>query len=50
MCGFCSVWVCVCLDFVMCECVDLCIYGFCDVWVFVYMDILKCGCVYEWIW
>jgi hypothetical protein len=26
MCGFCNVWVCVCVGFVMC--------GFCNVWVF----------------
>ena len=25
MCGFCNVWVCVCVGFVMC--------GFCNVWV-----------------
>jgi len=25
MCGFCNVWVCVCVDFVMCECFDNCV-------------------------
>ena len=24
MCGFCNVWVCVCLGFVMCGCVRVC--------------------------
>ena len=31
MCGFCNVWVCVCVGFVMCGCV--CVCGFCNVWV-----------------
>ena len=41
MCGFCKVWVCVCVDFVMCGCVyvdllcvDVCMCGFCNVLVF----------------
>ena len=45
MCGFCNVWVCVCVGFVMCRvciCVDfvmcLCVYvrvgEGCNVWVF----------------
>jgi len=25
MCGFCNVWVCVCVDFVMCGCFDNCV-------------------------
>ena len=25
MCGFCSVWVCVCVGFVMCGCFDNCV-------------------------
>jgi hypothetical protein len=25
MCGFCNVWVCVCVGFVMCGCVDNCV-------------------------
>ena len=25
MCGFCNVWVCVCVGFLMCECFDNCI-------------------------
>jgi hypothetical protein len=29
MCGFCNVWVRVCVSFVMCDCVCMC--GFCDV-------------------
>ena len=38
MCGFCNVWVCVCVDFVMCGCVcvDFAISGC------VYLLILKC--------
>jgi len=26
--GVCNVWVCVCVDFVMCVCVYVCILGF----------------------
>ena len=42
MCGFCNVWVCVCVGFVMCVCVGfvtcvcVCVGGFCNVWVFWY--------------
>jgi hypothetical protein len=36
MCGFCNVWVCVCVDFVMCECVY--------VWVRVCVGFVMCGC------
>jgi hypothetical protein len=25
MCGFCNVWVCVCMGFVMCGCFDNCV-------------------------
>jgi hypothetical protein len=25
MCGFCNVWVCVCVEFVMCGCSDNCV-------------------------
>ena len=35
MCGFCNVWVWVCVDFC-----NVCVY----VWVFV-----MCGCVYVWV-
>jgi hypothetical protein len=31
VCGFCNVWVCVCVGFVMCGCV--CVCGFFNVWV-----------------
>ena len=39
--GFCNVWVCVCIGFVMCGCVymwvllrvGVCMYGFCNLWV-----------------
>ena len=41
MCGFCDVWVCVCVGFVMCGCVcvgfvmcgGVCMRGFCNVCV-----------------
>jgi hypothetical protein len=44
--GFCNVWVCVCVVFVMC--------AFCNVWVFksvgVYMwGFAMCGCVSVWV-
>jgi len=35
MCGFCNMWFCVCVDFVMCGCV--CMYGFCNMYL--------CACV-----
>ena len=40
MCGFCNVWVCVCVGFVMC--------GYVYVWVCVCMGTVMCGCVYVW--
>ena len=36
VCGFCNVWVCVCVGFVMC--------GFC-----VCVGFVMCGCVYVWV-
>ena len=36
MCGFCNVWMCVCVDFVMCGCAY--VLGF-----------VMCGCVYVWV-
>ena len=47
MCGFCNVWICVCVGFVMCGCVCMC--GFCNVWVCVCVDFVTCGCVYVWV-
>jgi len=44
MCGFCNVWVCVCVGFVICVGVGLC--GFCNVWVCVCVGFVMCGCVY----
>jgi len=35
MCGFCNVWLCVCVGFIMCGCVCL---GF-----------VMCGCLYVWV-
>ena len=56
MCGFCNVWVCVCVRFVMCGCVyvwffNVSVYmcGFCDVCVFVCVGFVMCGCVYVWV-
>jgi len=40
--GFCNVWVCVWMDFVIC---GLCMCGFCNVWVCVGVDFVMCGCV-----
>jgi len=37
VCGFCNVWVCVCVGFVMCGCVYV---GFCNVWLCVYVWVL----------
>ena len=53
MCGFCNVWVCVFVGFVMCGrayvwvcvCVGVCIFGLRNVWACVCADFVKCGCV-----
>jgi len=39
-CGFCNVWICVCVGFVMCGYVGfvMCMCGFCNVWMFVCMS------------
>ena len=42
--GFCNVWSCVCVGFVMCGCVY---FGFCNVCVCV--DFVMCGYVYVWV-
>ena len=52
--GICKVWLCVCVDFVMCGCVyvlillcvGVCMGGICKVWVCVCVDFVMCGCVY----
>ena len=53
MCGFCNVWVCVCVGFVMCRCCDnsvgVCMCGFCNMWVCVCVGFVMCGCVYVWV-
>ena len=36
MCGFCNVWVCVCVGFVMCGCVYVC--------VLLCVGVCMCGC------
>ena len=41
--GFCNVWVCVGVGFVMCGCV--CLFGFCNVWVCVCVGFVMCVCV-----
>jgi hypothetical protein len=41
MCGVCNVWVCVCVDFLMCGCVCVCV-GFVMCGCFGYM----CTCIY----
>ena len=49
--GFCNVWVCVCLGFVMCGCVCVRICGICNVWVcvcvgfVVFVFVCVCVCV-----
>ena len=45
VCGFCNVWVCVCVGFEMCGC-GMC--GFCNVWMYVCVVYVMCGCVYLW--
>ena len=37
-CGFCNVWLCVCVGFVMCVCV--CVCEFCNVWLFLAICVL----------
>jgi len=44
--GFCNVWVCVCVDFVICGCVYVWV---CNVWVCVCMVFVMCGCVCVWV-
>ena len=57
MCGFCDLWVCVCVGFVMFVSlyvwvfnVWLCVceFGFCNVSVCVYVVFVLCGGVYVW--
>jgi hypothetical protein len=43
MCGFCDVWVCVHVGFVMC---GVCMCGVCNVWVCVCEGFVMCECVY----
>ena len=48
MCGFCNVWVCVCVGFVMGVCVCVCVCGFCNVCVYVctcgFCNVCVCMC------
>ena len=41
MCGFCNVWLCVCVGFVM--------WGFRNVGVCVCVGFVMCVCVYVWV-
>jgi len=47
MCGFCNVWECVCVDFVMCG--RMYVWVFCNVWAYVCLDFVMCGSVYVWV-
>ena len=55
--GFCNVWLCVSVGFVMCGCVCVgflmcvCVFmcGFCNVWVCVCVGFVMCVCVYVWV-
>ena len=57
MCGFCNVWVCACVGFLMCGCVyvwdlyfvELCMFGFCNVLLCVCMGFVMCCCMYVWV-
>ena len=41
--GFCNMWVCVRVGFVICGC------GFCNMWVCVRVGFVMCECVYVWV-
>ena len=45
VCGFCEVWLCESVGFVMCVCVW---GGVCNVWLCVCVGFVMCGCVYVW--
>ena len=47
MCGFCNVWLCVCVGFVMCGCVYVWVLYFEGMCVCV--GFVMCGCVYVWV-
>ena len=55
--GFCNVWLCVCMGYVLCGgvyvwvlCyVGVCMYGYCNVWVCVYMVFVMYECVNVWV-
>jgi len=47
VCGFCNVWLCVCVGFVMCGCVYVC--GFCNVWLCVFVGFVMRGCMCVWV-
>jgi len=49
MCGFCNVLLCVCVGFVMCGCVCVCMCGFCNVLLCVCVGFVICCCVYVWV-
>ena len=43
MCGFCNVWVCECVGFVICVCVC------CNMCVCVCVGFVMCRCAYVWV-
>ena len=43
--GFCNVWVCVCVGFLMC----VCMCGFCNVFLCGCVGFVMCRCVYVWV-
>jgi len=53
MLGFCNVWVCVSMGFVMCGCFNKCVgfvmCGCVYVWAFVCLGFVMCGCVFLWV-
>ena len=53
VCGFCNVWLCECVGFVMCGCVYVWVFvfmcGFCNVWLCECVGFVTCECVYVWV-
>ena len=47
--GFCIVWVCVCVGFVICVCMGFVMCGCVYVRVCVCLGFVLCGCVYVWV-
>ena len=47
MCGFCNVWVCVCVG--VCVYVGFVMCGCCNIWMCLCVDFVMCGFVYVWV-